>query len=52
MARRSYECIQVILEYIMETEDIYATMDAEEITALIRSSPSNLLNFFDRALKV
>lgn len=52
MTRKSYECTQIVLEYIMETEDIYATMDADEITALIESSPVNLLDFFNDSMKV
>jgi hypothetical protein len=32
MQRKSFECTQIVLEYIMSTEDIFKTMDMEEIT--------------------
>lgn len=52
MQRKSFECTQIVLEYIMETEDIYRHMETNEITTLIESAPSNLLEFFNDAMKI
>jgi len=52
MNRKSFECTEIVLEYIMETEDIYRSLDCEELTSLIQCSPSNLLEFFKDSLKI
>lgn len=52
MNRKSFECTQMVLEYIMETEDIYRTLDCEELTKLIESSPANLQDFFNDSLRI
>lgn len=52
MQRKSYDCIQTVLEYIMSKEDIYKSLDANEITDLIECSPANLLDFFNDAMLV
>jgi ankyrin repeat protein len=47
MERNSFECTKVVLDYIMSTENIFKTMEMQEITKLIETSSSNLLEFFN-----
>jgi len=46
MERRSFECTELLLEYIMQLENIYTTLTEKEISDIIEFSPANLKNFF------
>ena len=48
----SFDCTQMLLEYIMATENIYIAMNEDEIAELIKFSASNLLQFFNNALYI
>jgi hypothetical protein len=43
MERMSFDCTQLLLEYIMATENIYIAMNEDEIAELVKFSASNLL---------
>ena len=43
MERMSFDCTQMLLEYIMATENIYINMNESEIAELIKFSAANLL---------
>ena len=47
MSRGSFECTQILLDYIMEKEDIYSAIEENEINQLIVTSPTNLIDFFN-----
>ena len=51
MDRGSFECTQILLEYIMEKENIYKILSQDEICKLIETSPANLIDFFNDSVE-
>ena len=52
MGRNSYECTNIIISNLFESDQAIKDMKPEEFTKLIEFSPSNLTMLFDNVEKI
>ena len=52
MDRNSSQCTTLLLEFIMQTQNIYSTLTMDEITGIIKAAPDNLEDFFNESITI